>query len=364
MGPPHGAPSTMVIEPTAGRPLLIQAYDERFLPSIYPQNAGKHIFLYGSGQYSYEGKVPFTTPQSKLYRLQTLLADCTVSILNRCLLKAGCMSVSLFEIGKRLCEERSSSCVHEPFIDELVSFISECSTLQERHMPFEFFTPLSQPSKCRSGGKCDIKLDRFHILSINNCLEQTSKEWRHRIDRNEREMLFLLSDEHCCEYRKLWRPLLEAVYGKPLTKTTLHPSIVKYQDSDIGHALVDLRTNGDYSDVLVYYVENRVDGHKNSNFQGTPSDEREEVLRRFRQAEVRYAWQRGVQIVRGRRARSASPIAHFYQGWNYLRARSPLAVARRMSAPPIGRGVPRGGRHSAWLRNPERILDSSESEIR
>jgi hypothetical protein len=162
-------------------------------------------------------------------------------------------------------------------------------------------------------------------------LEHTSKAWGDRISRNEKEMLFLLSDEHCTEYRKLWRPLLEAVYGKPITKTTLHPSVVKYRESDISHALVDLRTNGDYSDILVYYVENRVDGHKNGKFQGMPSDEREEVLRRFRQAEVRYAWQRGVQIVRGRRGRSASPITRFYQGWNYLRARSPLAAGRRMS---------------------------------
>jgi hypothetical protein len=240
MGPPHGAPSTMVIEPTAGRPLLIQAYDERFLPSIYPQNAGKHIFLYDSGQYSYKGKVPFTTPQSKRYRLQTLLADWVVSTINRCLLKAGCMSLSLFEIGKRLRTERSSSCVQQPSIDELVSFISECSTLQERHVPFEFFMPLSQPAKCRSDGICDVRLDRFHFLSVNNCLEQTSKEWGHRIGRNEKEMLFLLSDEHCGEYRRLWRPLLEAVYRKPITKTTLRPSIVKYQESDISHALVDL----------------------------------------------------------------------------------------------------------------------------
>jgi hypothetical protein len=352
MGLPHGAPSTMVIEPTAGRPLLLQAYDERFLPSIYPQNAGKHIFLYDSGQYSYKGKVPFTTPQSKRYRLQTLLADWAVSIINRCLLKAGCMSRSLFEIGKRLCTERSSSCAQQAFIDELVSFISECSTLQERYMPFEIFTPFSQPSKCRSDGKSDIRLDRFHFLSINNCLEHTSKAWGDRISRNEKEMLFLLSDEHCAEYRKLWRPLLEAVYGTPITKMTLHPSVVKYRESDISHALVDLRTNGDYSDILVYYVENQVDGHKNGKFQGMPSDEREEVLRRFRQAEVRYAWQRGVQIVRGRRGRSASPITRFYQGWNYLRARSPLAAGRRMSAPPIGRG-----RHRAWLRNPGRILE-------
>jgi hypothetical protein len=76
--------------------------------------------------------------------------------------------------------------------------------------------------------------------------------------------------------------LLEALYGEPITKTTLHPSIVKYQDSDISHALADLPTNGDYSDILVYYVENRVDGHKNGNFQGMSSDEREEVLWRFR----------------------------------------------------------------------------------
>jgi hypothetical protein len=359
MGVPHGPRSTMVVTPTTGRPLRIQAYEENSLPSIYPQNAGKHIYLYDldSKQYSYKGKVPMITPEAKRFRLHTLLADWAVSIINENLKKAGCMSRSMFEIGSRLMTERDSQWIEKPFVEELAAFHVECSNLQNRHIRFECFVPLSTS-----------QLDRFHILSTNNCLELTNSNWRNRITRNETEMLYLLSDQHCQEDKRLWRPLLEATNpGKPLAMTLAQ---VKYEPTDMDDAERGLRRTGDYSDLLIYYVEKRAEEHMNLRGQGGPSEGREEVLRRFRRAVFRIRWQSSYPIVRGGRgARGASPIARLYLRGGLRRRRSSFGGRSRSmpttgrSMPVIGRGVPRGGRNRgailrALQRHPRRILES------